>query len=148
MLRLTLATVRESGSTKKRSDAAALTEMYLERCKKMTPTEWIQVRSVADVMKLRERAASYLVLLDSRGKQRTSEAFAEKISTLREGGKRELILAIGPADGWSADDLERADETLSLGKMTLPHELAATVLAEQMYRACTILAGHPYHCGH
>jgi len=55
---------------------------------------------------------------------------------------------VGPADGWSAEARNRAQLLLSLGAMTLPHELARVVLAEQVYRACTILAGHPYHSGH
>jgi 23S rRNA (pseudouridine1915-N3)-methyltransferase len=58
------------------------------------------------------------------------------------------VLAIGPADGWSAEARQRADLLLSLGRMTLPHQLARVVLAEQVYRAFTILAGHPYHSGH
>ena len=58
-----------------------------------------------------------------------------------------LVLGIGPADGWSAA-LKRADLSLAFGRITLPHELAAVVAAEQIYRALTILAGHPYHTGH
>jgi len=59
-----------------------------------------------------------------------------------------VLFAVGPADGWSAEARNRAQLLLSLGAMTLPHELARVVLAEQVYRACTILAGHPYHSGH
>ena len=58
------------------------------------------------------------------------------------------VLAIGPANGWAAAARDAADMRLSLGAMTLPHELAALVLAEQVYRASTILQGHPYHLGH
>jgi 23S rRNA (pseudouridine1915-N3)-methyltransferase len=65
-----------------------------------------------------------------------------------ERGTQELVLAIGPADGWSATARSRAQTTLSLGKMTLPHELARVVVAEQLYRAFTILNHHPYHGGH
>jgi 23S rRNA (pseudouridine1915-N3)-methyltransferase len=57
-------------------------------------------------------------------------------------------MAIGPADGWSDTARQRADLLLSLGRITLPHQLARVVLAEQVYRAFTILAGHPYHSGH
>jgi 23S rRNA (pseudouridine1915-N3)-methyltransferase len=57
-----------------------------------------------------------------------------------------IVFAIGPASGWS--DRPQAQTVLSLGPMTLPHELARLVLAEQLYRAFTILAGHPYHIGH
>jgi 23S rRNA (pseudouridine1915-N3)-methyltransferase len=65
-----------------------------------------------------------------------------------ERGSQELIFAIGPADGWTAAALEKAQQTLSLGRITLPHELARVVLAEQLYRAFTILNNHPYHGGH
>jgi 23S rRNA (pseudouridine1915-N3)-methyltransferase len=65
-----------------------------------------------------------------------------------ERGTQELIFAVGPADGWSAGALACAQQTLSLGKITLPHELARVVLAEQIYRAFTILHNHPYHGGH
>ncbi len=58
------------------------------------------------------------------------------------------MLAIGPADGWSTAARARAGLLLSFGAITLPHELARVVLAEQIYRALTILAGHPYHSGH
>jgi 23S rRNA (pseudouridine1915-N3)-methyltransferase len=58
------------------------------------------------------------------------------------------VLAIGPADGWSDAARARAGLLLSFGSITLPHQLARVVLAEQIYRALTILAGHPYHSGH
>jgi 23S rRNA (pseudouridine1915-N3)-methyltransferase len=59
-----------------------------------------------------------------------------------------LVFGIGSADGFSAETLGQADFTLSLGKMTLAHELARAVVLEQVYRAFTILKGHPYHLGH
>jgi 23S rRNA (pseudouridine1915-N3)-methyltransferase len=58
------------------------------------------------------------------------------------------VFAIGPASGWSEAALERAKLRLSLGSWTLPHALARLVVAEQLYRAFTILSGHPYHTGH
>jgi 23S rRNA (pseudouridine1915-N3)-methyltransferase len=67
---------------------------------------------------------------------------------LRDSGVQTVVFAIGPADGWSAEARRRASLVLSLGPMTLPHELARALVAEQIYRALTILAGHPYHCGH
>ena len=67
---------------------------------------------------------------------------------LRDSGTQRLVLAIGPADGWSPAATQRANLLLSLGRITLPHQLARVVLAEQIYRALTILAGHPYHSGH
>jgi 23S rRNA (pseudouridine1915-N3)-methyltransferase len=94
------------------------------------------------------RTAPVLVALDSRGKQMSSEELAEFVRQHLERGTQELIFAIGPADGWTAAATAQAQQTLSLGKITLPHELARVVLAEQIYRAFTILHNHPYHGGH
>jgi 23S rRNA (pseudouridine1915-N3)-methyltransferase len=66
----------------------------------------------------------------------------------RDDGAQHLVFAIGPADGWSDAARERAQLLLSLGPMTMAHSLARLVLAEQIYRATTILSGHPYHSGH
>jgi 23S rRNA (pseudouridine1915-N3)-methyltransferase len=100
------------------------------------------------ISRQRSRTAPYLVLLDSRGKSFTSEQFAQWLGILRDQGQQAIILAIGPADGWSEDARKQANLLLSLGPMTLPHELARVVLSEQLYRAFTILSGHPYHTGH
>jgi 23S rRNA (pseudouridine1915-N3)-methyltransferase len=94
------------------------------------------------------RTPAHVVLLDSRGQLLSSEEFAQQLGRLRDGGTQRLVLAIGPADGWSADARQRANLLFSLGRITLPHQLARVVLAEQVYRALTILAGHPYHSGH
>jgi 23S rRNA (pseudouridine1915-N3)-methyltransferase len=94
------------------------------------------------------RARPYVILLDSRGQQLSSEDFATRLGRLRDDGTQRLVLAIGPADGWSTAARTRANLLFSLGLITLPHELARVVLAEQLYRALTILAGHPYHSGH
>jgi 23S rRNA (pseudouridine1915-N3)-methyltransferase len=96
----------------------------------------------------RGRTPAYAILLDSRGQQFTSEEFATQLGRLRDDGIQRLVLAIGPADGWSAAARQRANLLFSLGRITLPHQLARVVLAEQVYRALTILAGHPYHSGH
>jgi len=94
------------------------------------------------------RIPAYAILLDSRGKQLSSEELAERIGRLRDEGAQRLVFAIGSADGWSDAARQRAYLLLSLGRITLPHQLARVVLAEQVYRAFTILAGHPYHSGH
>ena len=91
---------------------------------------------------------AYAILLDSRGQQLSSEDFATRLGRLRDDGNQRIVLAIGPADGWSTEARTRANLLFSLGLITLPHELARVVLAEQFYRALTILAGHPYHSGH
>ena len=98
--------------------------------------------------RLAGRTKPHLILLDSLGKQFTSEELAAYIGKLRDAGQQNLIFAVGPADGWSTAAKSRASLILSFGKITLPHELARTILAEQVYRALTILAGHPYHSGH
>jgi 23S rRNA (pseudouridine1915-N3)-methyltransferase len=94
------------------------------------------------------RAPAYAILLDSRGQQYTSEEFAEQVGTLRDAGTQRLVLAIGPAYGLSNAARVRANRLFSLGRITLPHQLARVIVAEQIYRALTILAGHPYHSGH
>lgn len=97
--------------------------------------------------KQRLRMGSVLVLLDGQGKQLSSEELARWLRRLRDEGQQRVVFAIGPADGWSDEERTRAGMLLSLGPMTLPHELARVVLSEQLYRAFTILAGHPYHRG-
>ena len=94
------------------------------------------------------RQRPVVVLCDQRGKSLTSLEFAGWVAERRDAGVGQLILGIGPADGWSAKMLARADLGISFGAMTLPHALARLVLAEQVYRVATILSGHPYHTGH
>ena len=93
-------------------------------------------------------AKSTLILLDSRGKQLSSEEFAQFLGDYQDRNPLPLVFAVGAADGFSEAARAAAQFTLSLGKMTLAHELARIVLLEQIYRAFTILKGHPYHCGH
>jgi len=94
------------------------------------------------------RSPAHLILLDSRGQLLTSEDLATRLGTLRDDSTQRLILAIGPADGWSPATRQRAHLLFSFGRITLPHQLARVILAEQTYRALTILANHPYHAGH
>jgi 23S rRNA (pseudouridine1915-N3)-methyltransferase len=94
------------------------------------------------------RTAPVLILLDGRGRQFTSEEFAELLRDQQDRGTQNLFFAVGPADGFSDKARHSADLILSFGKMTLAHELARVVLLEQIYRAFTILRGHPYHTGH
>jgi 23S rRNA (pseudouridine1915-N3)-methyltransferase len=96
----------------------------------------------------RGRTPALAVLLDSRGRQMDSEALARWLAARREDGSQQIVFAVGPANGWSDRARERAHLLLSLGPMTLAHSLARLVIAEQIYRAFTILAGHPYHAGH
>ncbi|WP_240623861.1 23S rRNA (pseudouridine(1915)-N(3))-methyltransferase RlmH [Tsuneonella suprasediminis] len=85
------------------------------------------------------------VLLDERGKAMDSEQFAEVIGRWRDDGVREVRFVLGAADGHSDTERDAADMLLCFGKMTWPHLLARAMLMEQLYRATTILAGHPYH---
>jgi len=142
---------------KPRAGFEDLARMYLER---MTPyvsgVEAPVFKSEealwAAVEKERARTSPRVVLLDERGKQMGSEAFAAWLGRERDAGRQLVIFAVGPADGWGQSPELRAQSsgntmTLSLGAMTMAHELARVVICEQVYRALTILAGHPYHRG-
>lgn len=86
-----------------------------------------------------------LVALDERGRDLSSEAFAAKLGQWRDEGVGDLAFLIGGADGHDETIRERAALTVAFGRMTWPHMLARAMLAEQIYRAQTILEGHPYH---
>lgn len=145
-MKITLASIAVRGRSERFDGFAA---EYLERLQVYLEAE-SQVFKSADAFfewaeRLKGRTAPLLVLLDERGKQMTSVALAEWLRERRDEGLQRVIFAIGPAAGWSAAERARAGLLLSLGPMTLPHELARVVVSEQMYRAFTILAGHPYH---
>jgi 23S rRNA (pseudouridine1915-N3)-methyltransferase len=93
----------------------------------------------------RTNTSAIVVALDENGRNLTSQAFADLIANYRDDGAAELSFLIGGPDGHGPGVLNTAKETLSLGRMTLPHGLARVVLLEQLYRAATILSGHPYH---
>jgi 23S rRNA (pseudouridine1915-N3)-methyltransferase len=139
------------GKTKDAS-IRALTEEYLKRITRYTEVEGLPLPDEAALLKLKEksgtRPAHMLVLLDSGGKQLSSEEFAQFLENHQDRNPQPLVLAIGPADGFSPETRKAASALLSFGKMTLAHELARIVLLEQVYRAFTILKGHPYHTGH
>src|ERR1700677_2367560 len=149
-MQLTLAHIgSRSGS---RDSLDALVQVYLERCSGFARCQTEAFKSeeaMADWLAKRlGRGPRMLVLLDSRGKTMTSEAFAAWLGARRDDGAQHMVFAVGPASGWSEPARKRADLLLSLGPMTLAHALARLVLAEQLYRAFTILSGHPYHGGH
>ena len=109
--------------------------------------------STADLRKADEAArlctaagkAEALVVLDETGKTQTSRAFADFLRMRRDGGCARLAFAIGGPDGHGPEIRRKAALVLSLGAMTLPHGLARIILLEQIYRAVTIISGHPYH---
>jgi 23S rRNA (pseudouridine1915-N3)-methyltransferase len=138
---------------KTRSSAIqSLTAEYLKRLSRYAACEAQELASEASLLKLvgksTARTAPVLILLDSRGKQLTSEEIANFLEYHQAHGSQELLFAVGPADGWSDSTRAHAKTMLSFGKVTLPHELARVVLLEQLYRGFTILQGHPYHGGH
>jgi 23S rRNA (pseudouridine1915-N3)-methyltransferase len=130
----------------------ALTEEYLIRISRYVPAESHEMAAEPALLEKAEdttgRVRPVLVLLDSRGRQFTSEEFADLLRDQQDRGTQNLFFAVGPADGFSDRARGAADLVLSFGKMTLAHELARIVLLEQIYRAFTILKGHPYHTGH
>jgi 23S rRNA (pseudouridine1915-N3)-methyltransferase len=130
----------------------SLTDDYLERISRYAEVASLPLADESALLKLREksgaRPAHTVVLLDARGKTLSSEEFARFLQDHQERNPQPLVLAIGPADGFSDQARNAASALLSLGKMTFAHELARVVLLEQVYRAFTILKGHPYHTGH
>lgn len=140
-----------------------LAARYLDRLAKTGPATGLEFARLIEVQesraanpdtRKREEAAmldralpegAALIVLDERGKALDSEAFADMIGTLRDGGKRDVVIAIGGADGFDPAVRERATAVLCLGKLTWPHQIVRILIAEQLYRAVTILTGHPYH---
>jgi 23S rRNA (pseudouridine1915-N3)-methyltransferase len=151
-MKVTLAAISPRRARSKSEATDRLIADYVQRASRYLPCDTQTFDSESLLLEWLDqqpgRARAYAILLDSRGQQLSSEAFAARIGRLRDEGTQRLVLAIGPPDGWSADARTRANLLFSLGLITLPHELARVVLAEQFYRALTILAGHPYHSGH
>ncbi|MCU1298942.1 MAG: hypothetical protein JWO91_3220 [Acidobacteriaceae bacterium] len=128
-----------------------LTDEYLKRLTHYAEVEGVALKDEAALQKLSAKNARprpTLVLLDSKGKQLSSEELATFIGGYQERSSLPLLFAIGAANGFSDETRKTATHIISLGKMTLAHELARVVLLEQLYRAFTILKGHPYHLGH
>jgi 23S rRNA (pseudouridine1915-N3)-methyltransferase len=130
----------------------ALTSAYLGRCSSLARCGTEAFRTEEALLgwleRLEGRTPAVAVLLDSRGKQMSSEVFASWLGQRRDEGAQQVVFAVGPASGWSEAAHKRAQLLLSLGPMTLAHALARLVMAEQIYRAYAILTGHPYHGGH
>jgi 23S rRNA (pseudouridine1915-N3)-methyltransferase len=147
------------GRTRDREMAGAM-ERYLERIRRHAEVSVDVAPEVGDAAqyslehRLEREARGILerlpkrgrsLGLDSRGKQLTSEEFARLLETELTAGGGHLHFVLGGPSGLSAGVMERMDQRIALGRMTLPHELARLVLAEQVYRAFSILRGGPYH---
>jgi 23S rRNA (pseudouridine1915-N3)-methyltransferase len=138
----------------------SLTDEYLKRISRYVQVEGLSLRDEAALLQMCGHAGpgtasrtagggkSTLVLMDSRGKQLSSEEFARFLANYQDRNPLPLVFAVGPADGFSDAAVSGAQHMISVGRITLAHELARVVLLEQVYRAFTILKGHPYHSGH
>jgi len=125
-----------------RSSEAELVERYLKRISWPTrvtelPTSGGKVPDLP--------AASVTIVLDERGKAISSVDLAKKLEAWRDGGKREVRFLIGAAEGHAEEQRSSADLLMSFGAATWPHLLVRAMLAEQLFRATSILANHPYH---
>lgn len=154
-MRLTILAVGRLG----RDPAAALARDYAERATAsgralgLGPVDIVEVEGrkagkAAEAEALRSAIgpeAAHIVACDERGRSLPSRAFAERIGRWRDQGLRRCVFVIGGADGLDPTVVAAADDTLAFGAQTWPHALARAMLAEQIYRAATILAGGPYH---
>ncbi len=140
-----------------RSPEADLVRLYAERATAagralgLGPVEVIEVEgrkpgkgSEAEALSA-HLADSRIIACDERGRARSSRDFATEIGRLRDDGVRRLVFLIGGADGLDPDLRARTQDTLAFGPQTWPHALARVMLAEQVYRSVTLLAGGPYH---
>jgi 23S rRNA (pseudouridine1915-N3)-methyltransferase len=140
-----------------------LAERYFDRLAKSGPAVGLEFSGVTEIAESRAQTATErrreegqrlqthlqqgmaLVLLDERGKNISSEDFAGRVGLMRDSGRKAILVAIGGADGHDQSLRDQAELVLSFGALTWPHQLVRVMLAEQLYRATTILAGHPYH---
>lgn len=141
----------------RRDALARLFELYTARLQWPISLKEVEFRKPLPVAQSKEKegelllaavpAGAVVVALDERGEVLTSGAFATRLGRWRDAGVPSIAFLIGGADGHGECVRQRADLLLSLGRMTWPHLLVRGMLAEQLYRAQQILAGHPYHRG-
>ena len=124
-----------------RSPEADLVDRYLKRVN--WPTRVTELPDTGGKPPARDGAK--LILLDEKGESLPSTAFAERLGRWRDDGVREAQFRIGAADGFEAGERGEADLLLSFGRATWPHMMARAMLAEQLWRATSILSNHPYH---
>jgi 23S rRNA (pseudouridine1915-N3)-methyltransferase len=135
----------------KESHFQCLAEEYLKRIGRYAEIEGVALKQEAALLELSRKPSGprhTLVVLDERGRQLSSQGWAAFLRDCQDRHRSPLLFAIGSANGFSRQTVEAADHVLSFGPMTVAHELARVMLLEQLYRAFTILKGHPYHSGH
>jgi 23S rRNA (pseudouridine1915-N3)-methyltransferase len=130
----------------RREEIRALLEDYVRRIRRYAEIDVSELRdgSPAALRKLKIEPSATTVLLDATGRQFTSQQFARWLGDLRDRGAREIAFLCGDAEGFPAELRAGTKQKISLSTLTMPHEFARVVLAEQIYRAFAILAGHPY----
>ncbi|WP_268807276.1 23S rRNA (pseudouridine(1915)-N(3))-methyltransferase RlmH [Bryocella elongata] len=140
------------GGKMKSAPCAALVEDYCQRALRLAPVAAHrfadEARLLAWLEQTRSKGRVLVYLFDSRGKSLSSEELSQQLGQAGVDGQQHLVFAIGPPDGWSDAARKASDQLIAFGRITLPHELALAVAAEQLYRALAILEGHPYHSGH
>jgi 23S rRNA (pseudouridine1915-N3)-methyltransferase len=149
-MKLRVAWIQAKPGKDKLAAVTALTNEFVQRILRYSPTETRELANEEALLKDlgTSKVKPMLILLDPRGKEMSSEDFAKFLERQQQLGTQQLWFAVGGADGFTEKAHDAAQLMLSLGRMTLPHELARVVLLEQIYRAFTILKGHPYHTGH
>ena len=135
-------------------------ELYVSRLKRYVPFKEEEIPHLKNASALSEavikekereiilsklRPSDYVILLDEHGKEYRSVEFASKLEALLSRNSRDIVFIIGGAYGFSEAVYSRADEKISLSKMTFSHQMVRVVFTEQLYRAFTILKGEPYH---
>lgn len=126
-----------------RSAENELVERYMQRM--VWPTKITELPDIGGKLPTEKERSVRTVLLDEKGKQLSSVDLANLIGGWRDDGVRETRFLIGAADGFNDEDRAKADSLIAFGKATWPHLMARAMLAEQLYRATSILAKHPYH---
>ena len=130
----------------RRPECRALFEDYAARIRRSSDVRVTELRepTASALTRVKTDPTACWVLLDAAGRHYTSQEFARWLGKLRDRSTREVVFLCGGDTGFPESFRERAHESLSLSSLTMPHELARVVLAEQIYRAFAILSHHPY----